>query len=146
MGIELLERAAEVNGCFLKAERLVEAEGDDDPSRSPGYLLTFDVGRILVVADRVKGCLQLRQVQSLDEVSSIRLAALDEEEPWWRLAGNPMTGAWPRPEGSGASASGGEVADIRMQFRQDDQQPRFVSLRYEAGAVHVSLRDQGAPA
>jgi len=144
LGIELLERAAEVSGCFLKAERLVDAGGDDDPARGPGYLLTFDVGRILVVADRTNDCLQLRKVESLDEVASIRLAPLDEEEPWWRLAGNPITRAWPCHEGSGASVSGGEVADIRMQFRPEGQDPRFVSLRYEAGAVHVSLHDQPA--
>ena len=51
MGVELFERAAEVGGCFLKAEQLVESGGDDDPLRGPGYLLTFDVGRILVAAD-----------------------------------------------------------------------------------------------
>ncbi|MCS5636329.1 MAG: hypothetical protein NZ990_07415 [Myxococcota bacterium] len=142
MGIELLERAAEVSGCFLRAERLVDAESDDDPSRGPGYLLTFDVGRILVVADRVNSCLQLRQVKSLDEVASIRLDPLDEEEPWWRLAGDAITRAWPCHEGSGASISAGEVGDIRMQFRREDEKPRFVSLRYEEGVVRVALHDQ----
>jgi hypothetical protein len=142
LGIELLERAAEAGGCFLKAERLLDAEGAADSSSGPGYLLTFDVGRILVVADRANGCLQLRQVESADEVASIRLAPLDEEEPWWRLAGNPITRAWPCHEGSGASISTGEVGDIRMQFRRRDDKPRFVSLRYEAGAVHVALHDQ----
>ena len=144
MGIELFERAAEVNGCFLKAELLLEADTEGDPKRGPGYLLTFDVGRILIAADRKNARLLVRQIESRDDVDSVRLAPLDEEEPWWRLAGSPITRAWPCPDGSGASASD-EVRDLRMQFRADDESPHIVSLRYEAGAVCVALHAYEKP-
>ena len=141
MGIELFERAAEARGCFLKAELLLEAGSEGDPQRGPGYLLTFDIGRILIAADRKNARLLVRQIESRDEVDSVPLAPLDEEEPWWRLAGNPITRAWPCPDGSGASASD-EISDLRMQFRADDESPHIVSLRYEAGAVCVALHER----
>jgi len=144
LGIELFERAAEVKGCFLKAEQLLEADSEGDPKRGPGYLLTFDVGRILIAADRKNARLLVRQIENRDEVDSVRLASLEEEEPWWRLAGNPLTRAWPCPDGSGASASD-EISDLRMQFRADDESPHIVSLRYEAGAVCVALHDDKKP-
>jgi hypothetical protein len=146
LGIELFERAAEVNGCFLKAEQLLDvdadtdADTDEDPGRGPGYLLTFDVGRILIAADRKNARLVVRQIHSLDELTSIRLVPLDEEEPWWRLAGNPITRAWPCHEGFGAE-SAGEVSDLRMQFRADGERSHIISLRYDAGAVRVALHD-----
>ncbi|MDG2335892.1 MAG: hypothetical protein P8Q97_16895 [Myxococcota bacterium] len=139
MGIELLERAAEAQGTFLKAEQLVQAGGGDDPSRGPGYLLTFDVGRILVVADRSNACLVLRQIQAADEVGSLRMASLEEEEPWWRVAGNPLVKAWPAPSGEGAASASEEISDVRMQFRQESDRPRVVSMRYQDGAVLVAM-------
>jgi hypothetical protein len=142
LGVELFERAAEANGNFLKAEQLVEVDGGEDPLRGPGYLLTFDVGRILVAADRRKACLSIRQVESLDEVASIRRVALDEEEPWWRVAGNSITRAWPSEGGSGATTGDGEVSGLRMQFRGEGESPRVIFLRYEDGAVHVGLHSQ----
>jgi hypothetical protein len=139
MGIEIFERAAEVGGCFLKAEQLVESGGNPGAHRGPGYLLTFDVGRILVVADPHNACLMIRQIQSLEEVASIQLAPLDEEEPWWRIAGNPITRVWPSEEGSGATTGDAEVSDLRMQFRGGDQSPRIVFLCYDSGAVRAGL-------
>jgi hypothetical protein len=118
---------------------LVEADGRDDPLCGPGYLLTFDVGLILVAADRANACLSIRHVESLDEVASIRRVALDEEEPWWRVAGNSITRAWPSDVGSGATAGDGEVSGLRMQFRGEGESPRVIFLRYEDGAVHVGL-------
>jgi len=142
LGFDLFERAAEANGSFLKAEQLVEAAGGDDPLRGPGYLLTFDIGRILVAADRGKACLSIRQVMSLDEVASIRLLALDEEEPWWRVAGNPITGAWPSEGGSGATTGDAQVSGLGMQFRGEGENPRVIFLRYDDGAVQVGLHQQ----
>ncbi len=146
MGVEFFERAAEVKGTFLKAEQLVEAGSDQDPSWGPGYLLTFDVGRLLVVADRGKACLQVRQVQDLEEIASIRLASLEEEEPWWRLAGNTITRAWPSHPGAGAAAAADEVSELRMQFRDEGESPRVVSLCYDTGGIRVASHDPGKPA
>jgi len=144
VGVELFERAAEVGGCFLKAEQLVASGGDHDPLRGPGYLLTFDVGRILVAADPRNACLLIRQIESLEEVASVRLAPLDEEEPWWRIAGNPLTRAWPSEEGVGATTGEGEVRDLRMQFRGEGDRPRVVFLCYDSGAVRAGLHAASA--
>ncbi|MDE0886710.1 MAG: hypothetical protein OSB70_14375 [Myxococcota bacterium] len=139
MGIELLERAAEAKGTFLKAEQLLEARGDPDPSRGPGYLLTFDVGRVLVVADRGNACLAIRQVEAVDEYTSLRMASLEEEEPWWRVAGNPLVRAWPAHSGEGAASASEGISELRMQFRQEGDRPRIVSMRYQDGAVLVAM-------
>jgi len=64
-----------------------------------------------------------------------------EEEPWWRVAGNPVTRVWPGPRGSGAEGNGSELVDLRMQFREDDANPKVISLRYAAGSVQVGLED-----
>jgi peptide-methionine (R)-S-oxide reductase len=102
LGIELFERAAEARGRFLRAEQLQAAGGASDPQRGPGFLLTFDVGRILVAADPGNQSLLLRQVKNPEEVASIRLTELGEEEPWWRIVGDPLTAVWPVHRGGGA--------------------------------------------
>ena len=137
MGIELLERAAEARGRLLRVEQLVSAGGGDTPERGAGFLLTFDAGRILIVADRVHEGLVYRHIESAEVLSDIQLRALDEEEPWWRLAGNPLTGAWLWAEGEGAATGSGAVAHVRLQFREPDQNPKLVALLYEEGSVRV---------
>ena len=94
MGIELFERAAENSARILRVEQLAPADGGRDPAHGPGYLLTFDVGRILVAANPSTGMLVISEIPVDDELGA-RLVALDQEEPWWRLAGNPITRVWP---------------------------------------------------
>jgi len=139
LGIELFERVAEAQGRILKVDQLVAAGGDPDPSRGPGYLLTFDVGRILVVADPQHDRLLVRAVESPAAVEAIRTASVEEEEPWWRVVGNPATRAWPGSDGEGATAASGDVREVRIQFREDTENPRVVSLRYDAQAVRVGM-------
>ena len=138
MGIELFERAAEARGRILRVEQILAAGGDPDPSHGAGYLLTFDVGRILVAADRVHGRLLLRHVGSTAEVASIARAPLDEEEPWWKVSGHPITRAWPVDGGAGAASGAGDVHELRLQFRDDGENPKVISLRYDEGAVWVA--------
>lgn len=134
MGIEVLERAAEERARILRVEQLVSADGGD-PQRAPGYLLTFDVGRVLVAADPTHERLLVRHIQRSDELASLRLDPLDEEEPWWRVAGNPITRVWPAADGGEGAVSDDAPHDVRLQFREDDENPRVISLRYESGAV-----------
>ncbi|MCH2184424.1 hypothetical protein MK280_00970 [Myxococcota bacterium] len=143
MGIELLERAAEAGGRLLRVEQLALAGEADTPERGAGFLLTFDVGRILVAADRVHEQLVIRHIDSAEALSAIRLRPLDEEEPWWKLAGNPLTGAWLRAEGEGAAAGSGAVSHVRLQFRESDQNPKRIALLYEQGSVRVSETQGG---
>ena len=139
LSIELFERVVDAGGLLLRAEQLVSADGRLSPDRGPGFLLTFDVGRILVVADTGQAQLLLRHVESADALSAVKLRSLDEEEPWWRVAGNPLTRTWPGGVGSGAASPSAEVDEIRLQFRADEDNPKVISFRYDAGTVQIAL-------
>ncbi len=143
VGIELLERAAEAGGRLLRVERLVASGSADSAGRGAGFLLTFDVGRVLVAADRVHESLMIRHVDSAEALSAIRLMPLDEEEPWWRLAGQPLTGAWLRSEGEGAASGAGGESHVRLQFREPDQNPKRIAFLYEQGSVRVIEVQEG---
>jgi len=140
-GIELFERVAEARGRLLRVELLVAADVEPDAAHGAGFLLTFDVGRLLVAADRAHGVLLVRAVTSPAEVESIKRIPLDEEEPWWRVAGNPLTRAWPGGGGAGAESGAGALREVRIQLREDDENPKVISLRYDAGAVRVTQEE-----
>jgi len=137
VGIELLERAARAGGRILRAEQLAQEEGQRiDPQRGAGFLLTFDVGRVLVQPGVDGQSLDLVHVEDPAEMKVAR-APLDEEEPWWRLLGNPITRAW---QGAGEAMSAeAPVDDLRMQFRHDHENPMVVRMHLEPGRVVVSL-------
>jgi len=140
VGIELFERATESGGRILRVEQLAPADGRADAAHGPGYLLTFDVGRILVAATPSTSRLVLSEIPAADELGA-QLWTLDEEEPWWRLAGCAVTRVWPIGMGEGAEAGDGDVQGVRLQFRADDENPRFVSLGFDDGGVRVALED-----
>jgi hypothetical protein len=138
---ELFEKAAEADARILKVDQLMESGADPTPEQGIGYLLTFDVGRVLVLPDREKACLALREVPSAEEIEEIQLLSLSEEEPWWRVMGQSLTGAWPGARGEGASSSAGDPDEIRLQFRADEENPKVISLRYGGGRVHVQQKE-----
>lgn len=142
MGIEVFERAAEARGRLLRVEQLVAADVEPDPQCGVGFLITLDVGRILVAADRTHAGLLIRHIESAAEVESIQRVPLDEAEPWWRVAGNPITRVWPGGAGEGAESGAGVLREVRLQLREDDENPKVISLRYESGAVRVA--EEGA--
>ena len=137
MGIELFERVAEARGRILRVEQLVPEGGGSNPACGAGYLLTFDVGRILVAPDAATGGLRLALVEERGDLPEA-LLPLEEEEPWWRVVGSAITRAWPATTGAGAAASGGEVDAVRIQFREDEEDPKVISLSFEGGAVRVT--------
>lgn len=140
MGIEIFERAAAARGRILRVEQHVPAGDSARPGRAPGWLLTFDVGRILVRVDPARGCLEVRELRDLDELAGQTIAR-DEDEPWWRVAGNPITRVWPGPSGSGAEGGEGELTDVRLQFREDDENPKVISLRHTQDGVRVAVEE-----
>jgi hypothetical protein len=137
VGIELFERAAEARGRILRVEQLVPEGGVSNPACGAGYLLTFDIGHILVAPDAATGGLQLTHVEQRGDLRGA-LLPLEEEEPWWRVVGNPITRAWPATADAGAAASGGESSGVRIQFREDEENPKVISFRFEGGAVRVT--------
>lgn len=130
-GLAILERAAEARGKILRAEA-------DRGGASVGLLaLTFDVGRILITpADA--GI----EVSAVDvrEALPDGLGSLDEEEPWWRLLGQPLTAAWPGGVEEGVGASGlGSLMILKLRFREESANPLVVRLEATGSAIRISL-------
>lgn len=140
MGIELFERVAEARGHLLRVQQLISPGRSNDPSRAAGYLLTFDVGRVLVMPAPSTEGVAMTRVQDESEIEA-GLVLLDEEEPWWRVLGNPLTRAWPGVSSEGAAAGSGDTPDVRLQFREDSENPKVISLCYDQGAVSVSTEN-----
>ena len=68
------------------------------------------------------------------------LGSLDEEEPWWRLLGQPITAAWPGGVEEGVGASGlGKLMVVKLRFREENENPRVVRLEATGSAIRVSL-------
>lgn len=132
-GLEILERVAEARGKILRAEA-------DRAGGSVGVLaLTFDVGRI-VIAPADDG-LEIEGVEARDSLPD-GVGSLDEEEPWWRLLGHPLTAAWPGGVEEGVGASGlGKLMVVKMRFREENENPRVVQLEATGSAIRISLDD-----
>lgn len=130
--MERLMRVVEAGGRLLRAERVGSAGGQ----LAAGLLLTFDVGRLLVKVDVAAGEIHSVYMESTDEVPhGAELAS--EDEPWWRFIGCRLARAWP-----------GEVGaqGLRLQFREDHDNPRVVSLVPSGSEVQVSLEPVGGDA
>ena len=131
VGIELFERAASGGGQLLRAEL---ASGSGSGQRTSVLLLTFDVGRVLVRAEPATGGLVVEHVETSEKVPD-GLVDASEEEPWWRVLGQPIVGAWPLDD---------QGAALRIQFRADDQNPRRVTLEARGGQVAIGLESPAA--
>jgi len=130
-GLEILERAAEARGKLLRVE-------GDRAGATVGVLgLTFDVGRVLVTPGE-EGV----EIRSLEASGGEPegLGALDEEEPWWRFLGHPITVAWPGGVEEGVGARGlGSLMVLKLRFREENENPRVVRLEATGNALRVSL-------
>ncbi len=130
--LKIFERAVEARG------RLLRVEADRSGATPRQLALTFDVGRILVrpTADG----LSATQVEERAGLLST-LEPLDEEEPWWRLLGQPLTAAWPgAPTGEAVGAQGSVFLGVlKPRFREEAENPRIVVLEAAGAAVRVSL-------
>ena len=115
--MELLERAAAAASPLLAAESIADG----------GLLLTFEAGRLRLVANPAGSDLAVELVESGD-ADALRRVNLGEEEPWWRLIGNPIVAV---------TATDGGVA---LQFRHDGDNPRIVEVTLAGGALRVALR------
>ena len=132
-GLEILERAADARGKILRAE-------GDRAGASVGLLaLTFDVGRV-VIGPGERG-LEVRSVTERDALPE-GLGALDEEEPWWRLLGQPITAAWPGGVEEGVGASGlGSLMVLKLRFREENENPRVVRIEGTGATMRVGLEE-----
>jgi hypothetical protein len=130
-GLEILERAAEARGKMLRVE------ADRDGATAGILVFTFDVGRVLVTPSA--DGLEVAHVEATDTLPP-GLVALEEDEPWWRLLGNPLTAAWPGGVETGVGARGlGSLMVLKLRFRDEGENPRVVQLEATGNAIRVSL-------
>jgi hypothetical protein len=109
---------------LLHVERL-PLRASLDPKRALTLLLTFDCGVLRIEADAEA----LRVVQSDDPVDGA--VSDDQEEPWWALLGHELCGLELDVDAQGVAQR------MRLQFRPDDQNPRFVRLAARDGQLRV---------
>jgi hypothetical protein len=131
--MELLAKVIELDGRLLQVDRGSPAGGNErDEMCAPAILLRFDVAQVLVMG-LGKQALDILQVESPEAVG-VPLAAGSEDEPWWRVLGSPLAQlSNPEVDESGA------LQAIRLQFRADDQNPCFITLRFDTGMVRAQL-------
>jgi hypothetical protein len=130
-GLKILERAAEARGKMLRVE------ADRDGATAGILVFTFDVGRVLVTPSA--DGLEVAHIEATDALPP-GLVALEEDEPWWRLLGNPLTAAWPGGVETGVGARGlGSLMVLKLRFRDEGENPRVVQLEATGNAIRVSL-------
>lgn len=157
--LEIFERAVGSGG------RLLKVEGDRAGAKLGLLVLTFDIGRILVTADgtaqaaadatsagAADGTAKAANAGAADGATlTVRhvleraalppgLVSLQEEEPWWRLLGHPLTAVWPGDVewGTGARSLGPSTI-LKLRFREESQNPRVITLAAVDGVVAVTL-------
>ncbi len=123
--MERLLRVVEAKGRLLKADRV----GGAGPGIAPAYMLTFDVGRLLIEVDATAGRVHSVHLETADEIPS-GIEDASEDEPWWRIMGCVL-----------ARVTAGEVGaqGLQLQFREDHDNPRVVSLLPSGSEVQVGL-------
>jgi len=137
--LEIFEKAVASGG------RLLRVEGDRAGPKLGLLVLTFDIGRILVAADGAAygaadgATLTVRHVLERAALPP-GLVSLQEEEPWWRLLGHPLTAVWPGDVewGTGARSLGPSTI-LKLRFREESQNPRVITLAAVGGIVAVTL-------
>jgi hypothetical protein len=124
--IDILERAVAAKGRVLRVEA-------DRITALPRILaLTFDIGRVVL---RPAGeALGVEAVADRDALPA-GLVSLEEEDPWWRVLGQPITAAWPLPVTDAARS----CRAVKLRFREADQNPRIVGVTVAGPALRVTL-------
>ena len=130
-GLEIFERAVGARG------RLLRVDADRTGPTPSTLVLTFDVGRI-VLRPGEKG-LRVDHAKDRSELPG-GLVTLEEEEPWWRVLGQPITAAGPGGTEKAVGASGpGTLETLKLRFREEDENPRIVRLDRAGAAIRVAL-------
>ena len=121
--MQRLEKAVEAKGRLLQVDR----QGGVSGGIARGFVLTFDVGRLLV--EVAAGKVHSVVLESADEVPA-GVENVSQDEPWWRTIGCPLTRVW-----------AGEVGaqGLRLQFREDDKNPKVIAFIPDGSEVRVSL-------
>ena len=130
-GLELLERAATARAKILRVE------ADRAGAIAGRLVLTFDVGRILLSPSE-----EGLAIEHVEDAAALPdgLGGLEEEEPWWRLLGQPLTAAWPGGVEEGVGARGlGSLMVLKLRFREEEENPRVVQIEATGNAIRVTV-------
>jgi len=129
--LRVFERSVDARG------RLLRVEADRSGATPRLLVLTFDVGRVLLrpTDDGLSAAI----VEDRGALPTA-IEPVDDEEPWWRVLGQPLTAAWPGGlgEAEGAQASG-PLLVLKLRFREESENPRIVSLESAGSAIRVAL-------
>jgi hypothetical protein len=127
--LPFFERVGEARG------RLLRVEGDRAGPTPRQLVMTFETARLWV--EPAPDGFSVRTIEDREEIP-VALVPLEEEEPWWRVLGQPLTAAWPGGIESGAQESGPLLA-LKLRFREESENPRTVLLESAGSAIRVSL-------
>jgi hypothetical protein len=129
--LEIFQRAVDARG------RLLRVEGAPLGTTPQRLAMTFDIGRILLEPQGAG--LSVTHLEASDSIPA-GLQPLDEEEPWWRLLGNPITAAWPGgAEESVAARSAESLPILKLRFREESENPKVVVLEASGPSLRVSI-------
>ena len=129
---EILQELVRGEPRLLRVERRPDRPGD----ASPLLLLTFDRCRLLV--EGVPDAPGLRVAFGAELPGQTEgLVPVDEEEPWWAIMGQPLVRAW------ALSSPDAERAELELQFREDADNPKLVSLALQGDRVLATARPSG---
>jgi hypothetical protein len=129
--LKVFERSVDARG------RLLRVEADRTGPTPRQLVLTFDVGRVLLrpTDDGLSAAIVEDRGALPPGVEPI-----DEDEPWWRLLGQPLTAAWPGgTEGAEGAQASGPLLVLKLRFREETENPRIVSLESAGSAIRVAL-------
>lgn len=129
--LDIFERAVTARGRLLRVEA--------DPARPHPRLLalTFDIGRIALRPE--DGEIRAEAIPDRALLPP-GLVPLDEEDPWWRLLGHPITAVWPvADDAPGAVERTPALRAIKLRFRESDANPRIVAVTAAGAALRITL-------
>jgi hypothetical protein len=126
--MERFQQAADAQGRLLS---VAGESADAKSSSAAAFLLTFDVGRLLVRADAASGDVASVHLETSEGLQG-DWSELAQEEPWWRLVGNPIVRVWRADPDAGGGG-------LRVQFREDEENPRVIGIVAEGKSVRAFL-------
>ncbi len=125
---EALEQMVRAQGRLLQVER-APLVGPAGARVSSALRLIFDVGIVTLRTGRADADFEVEIASVPDTRSSVFVSA-SEDDPWWRVMGFPPTRVGIRAEGG-----------IRVQFRSDQENPRWLAVFSCDGGIEASLDD-----
>ncbi len=123
--LELLENVVSSRGVLLRVGTQTPPGGRS----ASALLLTFDAGRLLLSVDPGSEELACMALEKPEDVPG-GIVDVSEEDPWWRVLGAPLSDATVDPP---------DGTTLRLQFRPDDHNPRFITLSAHGASLRAAL-------